>query len=186
MALRTALITSTALAFALSATAADKRELGAHEHGVGALNIAVEGATILMELEAPGADIVGFEHPAESAEDKGKIKAALEVLEKPLQLITLPTAAGCAVTEAHAKLVETTTTIIMTTGTTMSITTTMLKATRITMTMLGMTMITLAKRQAIPSSTRSTSSLVQTRPPLPRSASPISRCSPIRGSSRSK
>jgi len=48
------------------AFAEETRELGAHEHGVGAMNIAIEAGTVAMELRAPGADIVGFEYQAKS------------------------------------------------------------------------------------------------------------------------
>lgn len=80
------------------------RELAAHEHGVGELDIAVEGKTIAMELRAPGADIVGFEYKAESAEDRAAIDAAVATLAKPLDLFVLPAAAECSVTEARAAL----------------------------------------------------------------------------------
>lgn len=81
------------------------RELGAHVHGTGALNIAIEGAQVSMELHVPGADIVGFEHAADSAEDKAALAAAVALLERPLELFVLPAAAGCTVTEAAAGLV---------------------------------------------------------------------------------
>jgi len=89
------------LIFTLSATAAfaeDTRELDSHEHGVGELNIALDGTTIAMEFHAPGADIVGFEYEATSDEDLAKIAAAIEVLERPLDLFVVPAAAGCEVT----------------------------------------------------------------------------------------
>ena len=38
----------------------DVSQMDAHVHGHGILNIAVEGQVVEMELEAPGADIVGF------------------------------------------------------------------------------------------------------------------------------
>ena len=100
-ALATALV---APALTTPAFAADKRELGSHEHGVGILNIAFEGNQVAIELEAPGADIVGFEHEAKSAEDKAKIDDAIAVLGKPLSLFVLPGAAGCTVAEAKAAL----------------------------------------------------------------------------------
>ena len=89
---------------ALPAIADDSRQLAAHEHGVGELNIAIEGSTLAMELHAPGADIVGFEYEATSAEDIAAIENAVSVLTKPLDLFVLPGAAGCAVTTASAGL----------------------------------------------------------------------------------
>jgi hypothetical protein len=96
------------LAFAVAGStgpaAAQQRELGAHEHGKGTLNIALEGSRLTMELEAPGVDIVGFEHKAKSAKDKTAVANAKKQLAKPLALFKLPAAAGCVVKQAKAKL----------------------------------------------------------------------------------
>ncbi|MGH1412766.1 MAG: zinc uptake protein ZrgA [Pelagimonas sp.] len=80
------------------------RQLGAHEHGVGQLDIAFDGGQIAMELHAPGADIVGFEYEATSAEDKTAVDTALAALVKPLDLFVLADAAGCTVAKASAEL----------------------------------------------------------------------------------
>ncbi|MEM8791932.1 MAG: DUF2796 domain-containing protein [Pseudomonadota bacterium] len=88
-----------------AAMAADKRQLGAHEHGVGNLNMAFEGSRISIEFEAPGADIVGFEYAAETAEDRAKIDGAIALLAKPLDLFVIPAAAGCSVVEASSALI---------------------------------------------------------------------------------
>lgn len=101
----TALITAGYVGVSALAATAESRALGAHEHGQGALNIAVEGATILMEFEAPGADIVGFEYKASSPEDRSAVDAAIAVLAKPLDLFTPPAAAGCVVTAAQVALI---------------------------------------------------------------------------------
>ncbi len=84
---------------------AETRALDAHQHGHGTLNIAFEGPLVVMELEAPGADIVGFEHPAESAADRTLVDAAIADLAKPLDLFVLPAEAGCTVTSAAASLI---------------------------------------------------------------------------------
>lgn len=84
--------------------AEDQRQLEAHEHGVGQLDIAISGNEIAMELHAPGADIVGFEYGAESAEDRAAVDAAVAVLARPLDLFVVPAAAGCSVVRASAEL----------------------------------------------------------------------------------
>lgn len=86
------------------AFAEDARHLDAHEHGVGQLNIAIEGAQIAMELHASGADIVGFEYAAENDQDRAAIETALGILSAPLALFALSDTAGCSVTEAVAGL----------------------------------------------------------------------------------
>jgi len=73
--------------------------LGKHEHGVAALNVALDGKTLELDLESPAMNIVGFEHAASSVADKAKVTAARAQLEKPLELFSLPAAAGCTVTE---------------------------------------------------------------------------------------
>lgn len=89
---------------ATTALAETTRQLDAHEHGVGALNIALAGTTLEMEFHAPGADIVGFEHAASSAEDRAAVDQAVATLARPLDLFQLPAAAECSVTEARAAL----------------------------------------------------------------------------------
>jgi len=93
-----------ALAAALPALAESTRQLDAHEHGIGALNIAIEGSTVVMEFHAPGADIVGFEYAAKSDADLAAINAAVATLGAPLELFVIPDAAVCTVTEAQAEL----------------------------------------------------------------------------------
>lgn len=89
---------------AAPALAEDTRQLDAHEHGVGALNIAMDGTTVAMEFHAPGADIVGFEYAAESEADRAAVDAAVATLARPLDLFVLPAAAACSVTQASAEL----------------------------------------------------------------------------------
>lgn len=80
------------------------RQMHPHEHGVGQLNIAAAGGELVMEFTAPGADIVGFEHTANSDADHAAIDAATEVLERPLTLFVPNAEAACSVEHAHAGL----------------------------------------------------------------------------------
>ena len=89
---------------AFPAFAKDSRQLDAHEHGVGTLNMAIEWATVAITFEAPDADIVGFEYVAESDIDLAAIDAAIATLAAPLDLFVMPDAAGCSVVEAQAEL----------------------------------------------------------------------------------
>jgi hypothetical protein len=83
---------------------AQHRELGAHEHGRGTLNVAVEGTRVTMELEVPGVDIVGFEHAAKTPQQKAAVEKAQKQLMSPLALFVPPTAAGCKVRDATVAL----------------------------------------------------------------------------------
>lgn len=80
--------------------------LGTHEHGVGRLNVALDGSALELELENPSMNLVGFEHAAKTAVDQATIAAAKADLEKPLNLFALPAAANCVVSkvELHSPL----------------------------------------------------------------------------------
>ena len=89
---------------AFPAIAENARELDAHEHGVGTLNIAIDGTAVAMAFEAPGADIVGFEYAAESGADLAVIDAAVSTLGAPLDLFVMSDAANCSLVDAQAAL----------------------------------------------------------------------------------
>ena len=89
---------------ASSVAAAAERELDAHLHGHGTMNIVMEGSVLWIELEAPGADIVGFEHAARSDEDKAAVEDAKARLAEPLGLIALPADAECSLVESEVSL----------------------------------------------------------------------------------
>ncbi|MDE1166717.1 MAG: DUF2796 domain-containing protein [Pseudomonas sp.] len=93
-----------ALPFALlplvAAQAHDEKEhgsLGTHEHGTAKLNAALDGQTLMLELDSPAMNLVGFEHPATTDADKATLAAARAQLEKPLALFQLTAKAGCSV-----------------------------------------------------------------------------------------
>lgn len=94
------------LALSLLATpafASEKRHVEAHEHGHGRMTIAVEGKEMEMEFEAPGADLVGFEHKAGNDEERGKVAAAIARLKQPQALFALPKGADCTLEEAEVE-----------------------------------------------------------------------------------
>ena len=82
----------------------ERRELGAHEHGHGSFNIAIEGKKVAMELVAPGADIVGFEHKAKTSKQKAAVTEATKTLQGVANVVGLPAAAGCNLTKASVEL----------------------------------------------------------------------------------
>lgn len=104
---KNARILSAALAVCAAAAgvaqAEAKRGLGAHAHGLSKLSVAVEGGAIVLELEAPGVDIVGFEHAAETDADKAKIQNALAALKKPAELFEF-VGGGCSAKAVEAEL----------------------------------------------------------------------------------
>ena len=93
-----------ALSTTMPVLAEDTRQLDAHEHGVGTLDIAIEKSTVTMEFHAPGADIVGFEYEAKSDADLAAIASATAILGAPLDLFIIPDATACKVMKVHAEL----------------------------------------------------------------------------------
>lgn len=89
---------------AMPLVAQDMREMDAHLHGVSTLELAVENGVVEMNLLSPGMDIVGFEYAAQSDADKDKVEAAIRTLLVPENLVTLPKAAECRLTEVLAHL----------------------------------------------------------------------------------
>ncbi|RTL71357.1 MAG: DUF2796 domain-containing protein [Hyphomicrobiales bacterium] len=110
MRLRTPLIG--ALAFAASASlaavafAADDghTEHGAHQHGHGTLTMAIENTTVSLELRVPGNDILGFEHPPATDQEKKLVAEAKVKLADALGMFGIPKDAGCAVTETDVHM----------------------------------------------------------------------------------
>lgn len=93
-----------ALVTSMPVFAEESRQLDAHQHGVGVLNIAIADETVAMEFHAPGADIVGFEYAAVSDADLAAIDAAIMTLGAPLDLFVVPEAAACTLTQARVAL----------------------------------------------------------------------------------
>ena len=91
-------------ALASGAVAETKREGHAHEHGHGKLNVAIEGKNVMMEMEVPGADIVGFEHEAKSDEDKAKVADAMKILGAPETLFMVAESAKCETKKAEIEV----------------------------------------------------------------------------------
>ncbi|MCR5857991.1 DUF2796 domain-containing protein [Mesorhizobium sp. J428] len=83
----------------------DRREVGPHVHGRATLAIAIEANNVQMEFVAPGMDIVGFEHEAETARQKRAVETALADLREPLNLFVLPESTGCTLTSAEVTVV---------------------------------------------------------------------------------
>ncbi len=89
---------------AQQAAAQAPRQLEAHEHGHGTLDMAIEGRTLEVGLEVPGADIVGFEHAAASDADRAAVAAAKKKLADPSLVFALPAQAGCKLVSADVAL----------------------------------------------------------------------------------
>lgn len=65
-----------------------ERDMGSHEHGSATLNVAVENAALIIELNTPWNNIVGFEHAPHDDEQHALLDAALDLLKQPHQLFS--------------------------------------------------------------------------------------------------
>lgn len=92
------------LAVAISIATSMAAAQSAHVHGEGRVNIAIDGNHISMQLESPGADIVGFEHEARTSDEKAAITRAIAQLSDPMLLIGFEADAGCEVQRASAEI----------------------------------------------------------------------------------
>jgi hypothetical protein len=100
------LIAFSALAACIAAAKAAEphRHAGAHQHGQGRLNIAIEGSTVSIGLDVPAADIVGFEHAAKSKAELALVESAKAKLADPLALFETPPAAGCTMQDTKVEI----------------------------------------------------------------------------------
>ena len=79
-----------------------ERELGAHEHGSAALNVALDGNMLFIELESPWNNIVGFEHAPNTEEQKALVEDSLALLDKPMELFEFA-GTDCVVSEVSVE-----------------------------------------------------------------------------------
>lgn len=94
-----------ALFLVASASAQDsRREHAAHQHGSGALNVAVQAGELAIELRMPGVNVVGFEHAPASEADHAAIDRALAVFRDPARLFVTDAKADCVVEHAEASI----------------------------------------------------------------------------------
>ncbi len=78
-----------------------------HVHGLALMNVAIDGGVVEIEMDVPGADIVGFEHAPSSQMDKAAIAAATEKLRAGRALFRFPDAAKCRMEHAEVEDPET-------------------------------------------------------------------------------
>ncbi|MCG7520907.1 DUF2796 domain-containing protein [Ruegeria sp. Ofav3-42] len=86
------------------AIALSQTQSPAHVHGTGYMDIAFSGETFSLSLAVPAADIIGFEGPAETDDDRALVAVAISDLSKPLGLFVLPEEAGCFTASANVTL----------------------------------------------------------------------------------
>ena len=74
--------------------------LDAHVHGEAELNIVFEGRELLMELESPSFNLVGFEHEPQSLDQQKLVENTIEKLNNFRQIASISPEADCKLIEA--------------------------------------------------------------------------------------
>ncbi|MEZ9301946.1 DUF2796 domain-containing protein [Vibrio breoganii] len=77
------------------------RQHSAHVHGSVEFNIAQDGQDLLVEILAPGADVVGFEHAPNNDEQRQALEKALAELNAADSILKMSSAAGCELSTAQ-------------------------------------------------------------------------------------
>ena len=72
------------------------QQLDVHQHGFGILSLALNEQQLVLELLAPAADIVGFEHAPQNIEQEQQQAAAFTRVQDANLLFTLPKQAQCS------------------------------------------------------------------------------------------
>ncbi|EPW6851801.1 zinc uptake protein ZrgA [Vibrio parahaemolyticus] len=91
------------LSLSTVATAEEYRQHSAHVHGHVEFNIAQDGSDLLLEITAPGADVVGFEHAPENADQEKTLQHAVATLEDSNALFAINPQAQCEIEEVHVE-----------------------------------------------------------------------------------
>ncbi|EJE4166589.1 DUF2796 domain-containing protein [Vibrio parahaemolyticus] len=91
------------LSLSTVAAAEEYRQHSAHVHGHVEFNIAQDGSDLLLEVTAPGADVVGFEHAPENAEQEKTLQHAVATLEDSNALFAINSQAQCEIEEVHVE-----------------------------------------------------------------------------------
>ncbi len=91
-------LATVAVSYATLATAQTERDLDSHVHGAASLNVAINDATVFIELETPWNNMVGFEYAPQTDEEHALVDEALGKLNDPALLFAFD-AGDCAIDE---------------------------------------------------------------------------------------
>jgi hypothetical protein len=89
-------------AFASSAEG-EHREHDAHVHGVAAMNLVVDGRELVLELETPAMNILGFEHAPRNDAEHRAVEEAAASLERAEEWLVPSPGAGCRLETARVE-----------------------------------------------------------------------------------
>ena len=73
------------------------RQQGVHVHGNVELNLIQEKNALIIEIIAPGSDVVGFEHSPKTKQQTNALNTAVEKIENPYLIVTPSESAKCKI-----------------------------------------------------------------------------------------
>ena len=79
------------------------RQHGKHVHGVGQLNVALEGNELHIELINPAVNIVGFEHFPRQRQEAEAVQQAIQTLKDGQRIFLLAAEARCRLATAEVE-----------------------------------------------------------------------------------
>lgn len=77
---------------------------GAHVHGVAEMDVAIEGNKLVITLESPADNLLGFEHAPKNAAEKTKLQKVSAQLNNAAALFTPDAAAQCKAAQPEVKM----------------------------------------------------------------------------------
>lgn len=75
--------------------------LGKHAHGIGELDVALDGNLLELEWRSPAANLLGFEHAPRSDEQRAVVARVQAQLGEAATLFGIPAAADCRLAESQ-------------------------------------------------------------------------------------
>lgn len=78
----------------------EHRHHDSHVHGVAEMNLAVDASSILIELNSPAANIVGFEHKPRDEDEHKRVEQAIQRLQEADSLFNFTDDARCQLDNA--------------------------------------------------------------------------------------
>jgi len=87
----------------LAAGEDEHRDHDSHKHGAAEMNLAVDGTQVMIELDSPAVNIVGFEHTPQSEDQRNQVKQAIQRLEAAEDLFVFSPGVRCQLDEAEVE-----------------------------------------------------------------------------------
>jgi len=75
-----------------------------HVHGVASLDIVIDNNKLQLDLDTPAINIVGFEHEANTPEERNKVTDAKKELNQPVALFGINSSANCELDELEVDI----------------------------------------------------------------------------------